>query len=147
MGGCALLQGIFLTQGLNPRLLCLLYWQAGSSPLSHCGSEMYEGTASQTWPISQGRTALLRERKQLWRALHGAQLPAWRGPPGCLVGRGTEWSPAASSVRRQSWKARAAPCNASCQVQALRNRSNVQKVPVWNSKFQVAGGSQQVLSL
>ena len=24
------LQGTFLTQGLNPHLLCLLYWQAGS---------------------------------------------------------------------------------------------------------------------
>ena len=32
--GChALLQGIFLTQGLNPRLLHLLNWQAGSLPL------------------------------------------------------------------------------------------------------------------
>ena len=31
--GChALLQGIFLTQGLNPHLLCLLHWQAGSLP-------------------------------------------------------------------------------------------------------------------
>ena len=29
--GChALLQGIFLTQGWNPHLLCLLNWQAGS---------------------------------------------------------------------------------------------------------------------
>ena len=28
-----LLQGIFLTQGLNPHLLCLLHWQAGSLPL------------------------------------------------------------------------------------------------------------------
>ena len=29
--GChALLQGIFLTQGLNPRLLCLLHWRLGS---------------------------------------------------------------------------------------------------------------------
>ena len=29
--GCpALLQGIFLTQGSNPHLLCLLHWQAGS---------------------------------------------------------------------------------------------------------------------
>ena len=29
--GChALLQGIFPTQGLNPRLLCLLHWQACS---------------------------------------------------------------------------------------------------------------------
>ena len=28
----ALLQGIFLTQGLNPGLLCLLQWQVGSLP-------------------------------------------------------------------------------------------------------------------
>ena len=29
--GChALLQGIFQTPGLNPSLLCLLHWQAGS---------------------------------------------------------------------------------------------------------------------
>ena len=27
-----LLQGIFPTQGSNPRLLCLLHWQAGSLP-------------------------------------------------------------------------------------------------------------------
>ena len=30
---CFLLQGIFLTQGLNPHLLYLLHWQAGSLPL------------------------------------------------------------------------------------------------------------------
>ena len=34
--GCNfLLQGILLTQGLNPPLLCLLHWQADSLPLSH----------------------------------------------------------------------------------------------------------------
>ena len=33
-----LLQGIFLTQGLNPWLLCLLHWQAGSLPLAPLGS-------------------------------------------------------------------------------------------------------------
>ena len=33
-----LLQGIFLTQGLNPRLLHLLHWWVDSSPLSHLGS-------------------------------------------------------------------------------------------------------------
>ena len=33
------LQGIFLTQGLNP---CLLNWQADSLPLSHQGSHKYE---------------------------------------------------------------------------------------------------------
>ena len=32
--GChLLLQGIFPTQGSNPRLLCLLHWQEGSLPL------------------------------------------------------------------------------------------------------------------
>ena len=41
--GChALLQGIFLTQGLNQHLLCFLHWQADSLPLCHlessCGS-------------------------------------------------------------------------------------------------------------
>ena len=35
MGCHFLLQGIFLTQGSNPHLLCLLYWQADSLPLSH----------------------------------------------------------------------------------------------------------------
>ena len=33
VGCCALLQGIFQNEGLNPCLLCLLYWQAGSLPL------------------------------------------------------------------------------------------------------------------
>ena len=37
--GChTLLQGIFLTQGLKPLLLCLLSWQVGSLPLSHLGN-------------------------------------------------------------------------------------------------------------
>ena len=36
--GCySLLQGIFLTQGLNPRLLCLWHWQEDSLPLHHLG--------------------------------------------------------------------------------------------------------------
>ena len=30
-------EGIFLTQGLNPRLLCFLHWQAGSLPLAPPG--------------------------------------------------------------------------------------------------------------
>ena len=37
--GCRfLLQGIFQTQGSNMCLLCLLYWQADSLPLSDLGS-------------------------------------------------------------------------------------------------------------
>ena len=34
--GChALIQGIFPTQGSNPRVLCLLHWQVGSLPLAN----------------------------------------------------------------------------------------------------------------
>ena len=38
VGCCALLQGIFLTKGLNPCLLHLLHWQVSSLPLSHLRS-------------------------------------------------------------------------------------------------------------
>ena len=42
--GCyALFQGIFLTQGSNPHLLCLLHWQADSLPLSCLGSPVLYG--------------------------------------------------------------------------------------------------------
>ena len=37
VGYHALLQGIFPSQGLNPPLLCLLHWQAGSLPLAPPG--------------------------------------------------------------------------------------------------------------
>ena len=40
VGFHALLQGIFLTQGLNPCLLCLLHWQVGSFPLALHGNLM-----------------------------------------------------------------------------------------------------------
>ena len=40
--GChLLLQGTSLTQGSNPRLSCLLYWQVGALPLSHPGNPWY----------------------------------------------------------------------------------------------------------
>ena len=38
------LQGIFLTQGSNPCLSCLLHWQVDSLPLSYRGSPL--------WPVS-----------------------------------------------------------------------------------------------
>ena len=34
------LQGIFLTQGSNPLLLCLLHWQVGSLPLAPSGGSL-----------------------------------------------------------------------------------------------------------
>ena len=63
----SLLQGIFLTQGLNLQLSCLLHWQAGSSP--HLGSphrnkhicpEILSGTLFGTLNISQ-RSAVIQE--------------------------------------------------------------------------------------
>ena len=36
VGCCALLQGVFFTQGLNPCLLCALHWQVGALPLASC---------------------------------------------------------------------------------------------------------------
>ena len=44
--GCHfLLQWLFPTQESNPRLLCLLHWQAGTLPLSHVGSPGHAHTA------------------------------------------------------------------------------------------------------
>ena len=37
VGCCSLLQGIFPTQGSNPRLLCLLRWQTDSLPAEPLG--------------------------------------------------------------------------------------------------------------
>ena len=47
MGCHALLQGIFLTQGLNLNLLSLLHWQADSLPLHHLGSPFFLQRKSQ----------------------------------------------------------------------------------------------------
>ena len=41
VGCCALLQGIFSTQGLNPHLLCLLNWQVCSLPTPPPGKASY----------------------------------------------------------------------------------------------------------
>ena len=50
--GCyTLLQGIFLTQVLNPCLLCLLHWQADSLPLALPGKHM-TNKLSYFWPDS-----------------------------------------------------------------------------------------------
>ena len=46
--GHFLLQGIFQTQGSNPRFLCLLNWQADSSLLASPGKPLSAGYASNT---------------------------------------------------------------------------------------------------
>ena len=60
--GChAILQGIFLTQGLNPCLLHLLHWQAGSLPLMPPGKP--HGKEVPITNCMRGR--LLLQEKQL----------------------------------------------------------------------------------
>ena len=41
-----LLQGIFLTQGENPRLLCLLHWSSNSLPLSPWEAQSWQTVCS-----------------------------------------------------------------------------------------------------
>ena len=40
--------GVLLTQISNPRLLCLLHWQAGFLPLTHLGTYSVQNM----WPLS-----------------------------------------------------------------------------------------------
>ena len=47
-------QGIFQTQGWNPRLLCLLHWQAGSLPPVPAGKPSFlDGSSSRESAIQQ----------------------------------------------------------------------------------------------
>ena len=50
VGYHALLQGIFLTQGLNLHLLCLLHWREDSLPLSHLGNPYPSAKPLQSCP-------------------------------------------------------------------------------------------------
>ena len=50
VGCCALLQGLFPTQGWNPHLIHLLHWQAGSLPLVPTGSWfLYNKATRRDW--------------------------------------------------------------------------------------------------
>ena len=61
----AILQGIFLTQGLNLHLLCLLCWQVGSLPLAP------PGKPNQQWDPTDWSVSLLSRfsRVQLFATL------------------------------------------------------------------------------
>ena len=47
-------RGIFLTHGSNPHLLCLLHWQAGSSPLAPPGKPTVPQQGKKERPLQQG---------------------------------------------------------------------------------------------
>ena len=77
----ALLQEIFLDQGSNPRLLCLLHWQAGSlllaspgKPLKQTYLDLISGTLHLWSPIPPGDFQLYHYKPVLW------------SPPTCISG-------------------------------------------------------------
>ena len=79
-GRHALLQGIFPTQGSNPRLLCLLRCRRVLSPLNHRGSPAAEKQVSvegrsltSSWPENHGRKPAGNSRPARRRA------GGWRG--------------------------------------------------------------------
>jgi len=64
--GChALLQGIFLTQGSNPSLLYLLYWQASSLPLAPPGKPRWADILTQICSTSWFKDIHWRSRNEL----------------------------------------------------------------------------------
>ena len=91
--GCqTLIQGIFLTQGLNLCLLCLLHWQAGSLPLEPLGTPNLCGTRF-PWPgacqapLSMG---IFQARILEWVAIffsRGYSLPRDPTQVSCIAGR------------------------------------------------------------
>ena len=62
-----LLQGIFLTQESNLRLLCLLYWQADSLPLSHLGSPQTKTAPNELLVTAKGLERGILARQKTFR--------------------------------------------------------------------------------
>ena len=68
MGCHVLIQGIFLTQGSNPRLLCLMHWQAGSLPLTLLVILHSSNNNDSSWG----------QRLGLWFFQQGTLIPSYR---------------------------------------------------------------------
>ena len=67
---CALLQGIFPTQGLNPHLLHLLHWQAGSLRLVSPGKPMYLSPGPIFLELFELGCAPKWSASQMWQKTH-----------------------------------------------------------------------------
>ena len=79
MGCHFLLQGIFLTQELNPHLLCLLHWQVGSLPAEPLGKpRRSEGSFMCQRMASASSMASSCTKTRLF---HWPQSPTWTSPP------------------------------------------------------------------
>ena len=92
MGCPACLQGIFLTQGSKPRLLCLLHWQVGSLPLAPPGIQslfLKEEERDRWMPPTLGPAGAARARSlpgQWWRGVLPADDRGLRRSPGKCSG-------------------------------------------------------------
>ena len=76
-----ILQGIFLTQGLNLCLLCFWHWQVNSSPLGYLGCSVASVVSNSATPWTAARQAPLSmgfSRQEHWS---GLAFPT-PGPPG-----------------------------------------------------------------
>ena len=82
-----LLQGIFPTQGLNPRVLCFLHWQAGSLPLAPPGK-----------PFSKERIRLRRQETRV-------QCMGQEDSPGEGNSNSLQYSCLGSLIDRGTWQA------------------------------------------
>ena len=98
MGCHALFQGIFPTQGSNPHLLCLLYWQVNSLPLALPGKPMLCKVVSKSFGKLIWFECLIITRQLFWlsekaMAPHSSTL-AWKIPwmeePGRLQSMGSQ---------------------------------------------------------
>ena len=82
--GChALLQGIFLTQGFNPCLLCILYWQEGSLPLTAPGKPHKCQCCYCCYVASVVSDSVWPHRRQPTRLPHPWDSPAKNTAVGC----------------------------------------------------------------
>ena len=110
MGCHVLLQGIFLTQGSNPCLLCLLHWQTDSLPLVPPGKPginirtlLYRKLVAslvaqrlkhlpgmgETWVRSLGREDPLEKEMATHSSTLAWRIP-WREKPGRLQSTGSQ---------------------------------------------------------
>ena len=101
MGCCALLQGVFTTQGFNVHLFCLLHWQAGSlplapseKPLSQTGRQTDRQTHTHT-KSQNGQQTYVNSKEQTFRRLH------WRNVDDLEFGNDFLNKPKAQSVKKK----------------------------------------------
>ena len=88
----ALLLGIFLTQGSNPHLLCLLHWQVCSLPFTPHGKPTWKVDTPHRWLTSLKSSVTLCVRDRELRSVPPEVISKSPSPPGPWWG----WAPTIS---------------------------------------------------